>query len=288
MPFSNNKTVKLKTPAKINLFLEILNKRSDGYHNLSTIMQTIALYDELTIESIPQKDIIELECNNKEVPVDETNIVYKAAKAVKLAFNIKEGVKIYIDKQIPIGAGLGGGSSNAAATIKGLIDLWHIKVKTQDERIKSIASKLGADVPFFLIGGTALCEGIGDIITPIKSIGKKNVILVNPGFSMSTALVYSRIKFPLTKTRKIHKIHSSFYDWVLNKDSLFNRLEEFVFPYSPEIEKIKALLIQNGCISLMSGSGSTVFAITDSKEHSDKVISNLSKCQWKIYNTITC
>jgi len=286
MQLSKNKTVKLKTPAKINLFLEILNKRPDGYHNLSTIMQTIALYDELTIESVPQKDIIELDCNNKEVPIDETNIVYKAAKAVKLAFNIKEGVKIHIDKQIPIGAGLGGGSSNAAATIKGLIDLWHIKA--QDEKIKSIASKLGADVAFFLIGGAALCEGIGDIITPIKMSGKKNVILVNPGFGVSTALVYSRIKFPLTKIREIHKILSSFCDGSLNKDNLFNRLEEFVFPYSPEIAKIKALLIQNGCISLMSGSGSTVFAITDSKEHSDKVISNLSKYQWKIYNTITC
>jgi 4-diphosphocytidyl-2-C-methyl-D-erythritol kinase len=252
-------------------------------------MQTVSLFDELTIESL-SADTIEIVCNNKEVSTDGGNIVYKAAKALKEKFNIKAGVKISIDKQIPIGAGLGGGSSDAAATLKALIELWDLMPSNEickNEEIRLMASKLGADVPFFLTGGTALCEGIGDIITPIKSIGKKNVILVNPCFSISTASVYKRIKFPLTKVGEKHKIPTDFCDWSLSKNTLFNRLEEFVFPYSPEIAKIKALLIQAGCLSLMSGSGSTVFAITSSKEHSQEVEKELKQYKWKLYNTTT-
>ncbi|MDR3049133.1 MAG: 4-(cytidine 5'-diphospho)-2-C-methyl-D-erythritol kinase [Elusimicrobiota bacterium] len=281
--------LKLKTPAKINLFLEILNKRPDGYHNLVSIMQTVSLFDELTIESL-SNDTIEIESNNKEIPTDSRNLVYKAAQAVKEKFNIKQGVKIYIDKQIPICAGLGGGSSNAAGTIKGLIELWGIMPLdeiSKNEQIRLLSSKLGADVPFFLTGGTTLCEGIGDIVAPIKSIGKKNVILINPNFSVSTSEVYNRIKFPLTKISQMYKIPTDFKHWSLDKNDLFNRLEEFVFPYNPEIAKIKFLLIQAGCLALMSGSGSTVFGISKSKDHSDEIIKKLNQYNWKIYNTET-
>jgi 4-diphosphocytidyl-2-C-methyl-D-erythritol kinase len=279
-----NTSISLKTPAKINLFLEVKDKRSDGYHNIYSIMQTVSLFDEIKIETLQEKDVIEIECSDKNIPTDERNIVYKVAKAIKEEFNIKSGVKIYIDKQIPVSAGLGGGSSDGAAIIKGLSDIWNIEDSKQ--QLKQIASKIGADITFFLKGGTAFCEGIGDIITPMKSMGKKNIILVNPGFSVSTAQVYQRIKFPLTNTRGIHKIATLFDDSSLydDEDFYFNRLEEFVFPYHPEILKIKNTLKDLQCISLMSGSGATVFGIAKSEFHSEKVCKEISKYGWKVWN----
>jgi 4-diphosphocytidyl-2-C-methyl-D-erythritol kinase len=257
------KTYFLKAPAKVNFFLEIKNRKSNGYHNLESIMQTISLYDILSFELT--KEGIFFECNDKYLQNNKTNIVYKAALAIKNHFNIKSGIKIYLKKVIPVGAGLGGGSSDAALTLKALVKLWNIKTTIYE--LEQIAVKLGADVPFFLTGGTALCEGIGENVTPLKSINNLNIILVNPGFSIFTANVYKKVKLPLTKQIKIHTIKSlicnDFFNIRSAFNNCFNRLEEFVFPEYPEIVKIKKFLNGLGCVSLMSGSGPTVFGIFD-------------------------
>lgn len=279
----------LKAPAKINFFLEIKNKRSDGYHNLKSVMQTVSLYDELFFELTDSK--ILLECKNKHLPINKENIVYKAAQMVKEYYDVNKGVKIYLKKGIPIKAGLGGGSSDAASTLKALVKLWDIK--TSKDKLEKIAVKLGADVPFFLTSGTALCEGIGEIITPLKNIEKLNMILVNPDFGLSSKDVYRKIKFPLTNQVKINRIISYISNGCFNKKEVFNycfnRFEEFVFPIYPEIAKIRKILNELGCVSLMSGSGTTVFGIYGNEVETEKLKSKLNKYKWKIWfvNTIS-
>jgi 4-diphosphocytidyl-2-C-methyl-D-erythritol kinase len=282
--------ITLKVPSKINIFLEINNRKEDGYHKLETIMQTISLYDEISFKLTDKN--ISLECNNKTLPIDSTNIVYKAAKAFHDYFKIDKGVKIYLKKIIPIGAGLGGGSSDAAATLIALAKLHN--VKTNKKELEQIATKLGTDVPFFLTGGTALCEGIGDIITPLKTIKNLNVILVNPGFGVSTTGVYKKVKFPFTKKVEITKIKTQIDHDSFNTSNAFsccfNRLEDFVLTDYPEIAKIKDVLRTTGCISLMSGSGATVFGLFDSNINLESIRTTLNKYSWKFWfvNSTEC
>ncbi|MDR1103749.1 MAG: 4-(cytidine 5'-diphospho)-2-C-methyl-D-erythritol kinase [Endomicrobium sp.] len=275
--------ITLKAPAKINLFLEIKNKREDGYHQLESIMQTVSLYDELSFE-LTDKNIF-LECDTKTLQTDSTNIVYKAARAFHDYFKIDKGVKICLKKIIPMGAGLGGGSSDAAATLAALAKLYN--VKTNKKELGQIAAKLGADVSFFLTGGTALCEGIGDIITPLKAIKNLNVILVNPGFGVNTADVYKKVKFPLTKKAEITKIKAQIDNGSFNTSNAFsccfNRLEDFVLTDYPEIVKIKDILRTTGCISLMSGSGATVFGLFGSNVNLEFIRTTLNKYSWKFW-----
>ncbi|MDR2771941.1 MAG: 4-(cytidine 5'-diphospho)-2-C-methyl-D-erythritol kinase [Elusimicrobiota bacterium] len=284
------KKISAKAYAKINLFLEVTSKREDGYHNIQTIMQTIAIYDELEIENINTDEIVFCCKNAPTVPSGEKNIVYKAARLLKDTFGIKEGLKISLKKNIPAGAGLGGGSSDAAETIKSFVKLFDIKdSKITRQKCLKIATTLGADVPFFLTGSTALCEGIGDIVFPLKNLKKQHIILLNPNIEIPTHSVFRRLKFPLTKGGVIHKIAALISDGKFNKNSgfdvLFNRLEEFVFPYYPEILRMKTILSQLGCASLMSGSGATVFGIADSQAHLEYVKSNLKNFPWKIWLT---
>jgi 4-diphosphocytidyl-2-C-methyl-D-erythritol kinase len=275
--------ITLKAPAKINLFLEIKNKREDGYHNLESIMQTVSLYDELSFEPIDKK--ISLECDNKTLPTDSSNIVYKAAKAFFNYFKIDKGIKIYLKKVIPVSAGLGGGSSDAAATLIAMTKLYN--VNTNKYELEQIASKLGADVPFFLTGGTALCEGIGNIVTPLKSLKNLNVILVNPGFGVNTANVYKKVKLPLTNRHEITKIRIRISDGFFNTNEAFkdcfNRLEDFVLPDYPEIIRIKDTLNSLGCVSLMSGSGATVFGLLDTTAKLEYIKTALTKYNWKFW-----
>ncbi|MDR1196027.1 MAG: 4-(cytidine 5'-diphospho)-2-C-methyl-D-erythritol kinase [Endomicrobium sp.] len=275
--------IKIQAPAKINLYLEIIGKRPDGYHNLESVMQTVSLFDDITVEDISSGII--LECDNANIPSDSSNLAYKAALSLQKHFDIQKGVKITLKKEIPTGAGLGGGSSDAAAVIKALVKLWGIKASKPE--LESIAAGLGADVPFFLTGGTAVCKGIGEIVFPLANIRKMPIILVNPGFGVSTPSVYRNVEFPLTKPRKIRIIERLICGGSFNKNDAskycFNRLEEFVFPAYPEIAKIKSIMADLGCASLMSGSGATVFCILGSESQSETIKSKLREYHWNTW-----
>ncbi|MDR2676851.1 MAG: 4-(cytidine 5'-diphospho)-2-C-methyl-D-erythritol kinase [Endomicrobium sp.] len=279
--------ITLKAPAKVNFFLEIKSKRKDKYHNLESIMQTVSLYDDLCFELL-EKEIL-FECNDKSILAVDKNIVCKAIKYIKEYYDIDKGIKVCLKKNIPLMAGLGGGSSDAATTIKALVMLWGIKT-TKNELLK-IAVKLGADVPFFLNGGTALCRGIGEIITPLKDVGKLNIIIVNPRFSIPTSSVYKKIKWPLLNQKKVSTIEKIIYNGLFNTKeafkNCFNRLEEFVLPYYPKIVEIKKVLNRFGYITLMSGSGSTIFGISDSIIKIKQLQSELSKYKCKIWFVTT-
>ena len=272
----------IKAPAKINLYLEIINKREDGYHNIESIMHTVSLFD--TLEFLPS-DTIELFCNDKNLPVDKTNLVYKTAVKFKEKYNITKGIKINLTKNIPMGAGLGGGSSDAAATISALNKFWKINANKKDLEI--FAATIGADVPFFLTGGTAKISGIGNIVDKIPCKNNYFFVLVKPNFGVSTVHAYSKIKFPLTNPRKINKITEVFKNSFFSKedfrDLVFNRFEEFVFDEYPEILKIKNVLQNLGCVSLMSGSGATVFGLMSNQEELNYVFDKLKQYNWNIW-----
>ena len=307
----------VKAPAKINLFLEITGKRPTGYHNLQTIMQTVDLCDELTFE-LAETGGISLSVTGpyaQSLPSDDGNIIIRAAKMLKEKYNAKKGAKITLQKNIPTGAGLGGGSSDAASTLVTLARLWDIKISRGE--LENIAISLGADVPFFLIGGAVLCEGIGEktnsLFPPVyRKEGERflisvisenplkefvvgihderyfplSVVLVNPNFSVPTASVYQKVKLPFTNPREIDRIKNLVENGSLNftnaGEFCFNRLEDFVLCDYPDIEDIKRFLTKMGCTALMSGSGSTVFGIYD-PENRDKIETELKKHSWKYW-----
>jgi 4-diphosphocytidyl-2C-methyl-D-erythritol kinase len=280
--------ITLKAPAKINLFLEIVGKRPDGYHLLETVMQTVSLYDELTFEAAePQNISLQSEEAFDSLPLDDSNIIIRAAKILKEKYGVNQGAKITLKKNIPLGAGLGGGSSDAAAALLALVKLWNIK--TSKSELEKIASGLGADVAFFLTGGAALCKGIGDIVEPLarKALnGRISIVLVNPGFGVPTPSVYKKVKFPFTNPRKIDKIKNQIatgsFDLLSAKETMFNRLEDFVLSDYPETAKIKEALLSAGCAPLMSGSGATVFAIY-APQDKQKIEEELKKRAWKYW-----
>jgi 4-diphosphocytidyl-2-C-methyl-D-erythritol kinase len=270
--------MKLKAPAKVNLFLEVLKRRADGYHKIDTVFQTVSLFDELSF--IPRRDEkIVLRCSDKALATDASNLVMKAALKLKEISGCRLGASIYLKKNIPLGAGLGGGSSDAAATLKGLARLWGLKISA--EKMHSIAAGLGADVPFFLSGGTARGSGVGDRISAITSIKTAHFVLINPSFPVATPWVYKNLHFPLTSKRKIDTILTvlrrppSFWG-----ERLFNRLEEVVLPAFSEISKIRSVLTKMGYPSLMSGSGATVFALAGSAKDAHSLKRGLAGYPW--------
>jgi 4-diphosphocytidyl-2-C-methyl-D-erythritol kinase len=250
--------IKLRANAKINLFLNVINKRKDGYHNIKTIFQEISLFDEIYIEEI--KNGIKIICDSAGIPTDKRNLVYKAADLIKKHSNIKKGVLIKIKKRIPIGAGLGGGSSDASAVLKGLNKLWHLNLSKKE--LIEIGKRIGADVPFFIEGGRCMAVGIGEILKSIPVKKNEWYVIVKPDFEISTKYVYSQ----LTKPGKNCKI-----------TQYYNKLEEVVVPLYPEIKEIKEKLLKYGAkISLMSGSGSCVFGIVN-RQNTGKKIKNILK-----------
>lgn len=203
----------------------------------------------------------------KELPADRSNLALKAAILLKNELKIRSGAKIFLKKRIPLGAGLGGGSSDAAAVLKGLLMLWRKKLSR--EKLLEIAEKLGSDVPFFIFGGILIARGKGEKLEKLNTIKAANILLVNPGFGIATKKVYKNLRFPLTKKQKINKILKLLKapktppKW---GKEMFNRLEEAVLPRYPAIGRIKDVFQAHGCSCLMSGSGSTVFGIISEKE----------------------
>jgi 4-diphosphocytidyl-2-C-methyl-D-erythritol kinase len=270
--------------AKINWTLEILGKRPDGYHEVRTLLQTVSVADELTFESTGRG--ISVHCDHPEVPCDETNLAYRAAKLLSDFTGAIPGVRIHITKRLPVAAGLGGGSGNAAVTLLALQKLWDVQVEPRD--LFGLASKLGADAPFFLVGGTCLGVGRGDEIYPLADINEEFLLLVNPGIAVPTREAYADLPPELTKPEAIIKMPLSFeaaYAAMAKPDApvpLINDLENPVFARHPALVEIKRRLEQAGARGvLMSGSGSTIFAIFDSAESRASAEDDLSVTRWR-------
>jgi len=261
--------------AKINLGLRILSKRADGYHNIESVFQQIDLCDDITITALPGRGVT-VHSSDPRVPQNENNICAKAAELLVLRYGIVSGVEISIKKRIPMGAGLGGGSSDAAAVLKGLAHLWKLDIPKNE--LRSLARQLGADVPFFIKGGSALATGIGDELTPIQLATNYHCLLVYPNIEISSTWAYASYNFNLTKTKKSIKLpHIFSNDWDIFKlkGTVGNDFEGVVFQKFPELSDIKTTLYQVGAFfACMSGSGSTVFGLFDSEEKTQEVRSS--------------
>ena len=282
-----------KTPAKINLTLDVTGKLENGYHTLSMIMQSIDVCDELSFEKITDEKII-LSMNKElpdKIPV-EKNLVYKAAKLMKETFDIKGGFKIHLEKNIPAAAGLAGGSSDCAATLIGINELCKLNLDT--ESLCKIGVKLGADVPFCIKKGTMLAEGIGEILTPLTPLSGVPLVLIKPNISISTVYVYQHLNL---NGLDHHPDNKAMISYIANKDikkiadSLSNVLETVTVPENPIIDELKHYLTENGAIgSLMSGSGPTTFGIFENvetaKEAYDKAKIAYPECDVVLCKTI--
>ena len=250
--------ISLLAPAKVNFRLDVLRKRPDGYHDLRMIMQRVGLYDELHL-AVTDTPGISLTCpGSHDIPIDDRNLAGKAARTILAAAGCDCGVRITLRKNIPIAAGLGGGSSDAAAVLMGLNDL--LGLGFSDERLRELARPLGADVPFFVFREPALAEGIGDRLTPLAGIPRLWLLLVNPGFGISTAWVYGNLGLTTDKVvAKLPFLYKSADDVCR---ILANDLETVALASYPLIGEIKKRLVAAGAAgALMSGSGATVFGI---------------------------
>jgi 4-diphosphocytidyl-2-C-methyl-D-erythritol kinase len=281
--------IRLKAPAKINLFLRITGKRSDGYHSLYSLMCPLALYDTLTL-SLGGKGIVVV-CNHPDVPQDASNLAARSANLfLETVFaghrSPISGLTIHIDKKIPVGAGLGGGSSDAAAVLNALNDCFGQPLATQ--ALMALGRRLGADVPFFIRGVPALAKGVGDRLEPFVHLTAWTALLVYPNEVVSTAWVYKNLNLRLTKDeKKLSKFH--FDGRLFNVDKhLVNDLEPVTERAFPVIKKIKRLLLAHGAAgAMMSGSGSTVFGLFADPERAISVCKALRDNQqnknWKLY-----
>jgi 4-diphosphocytidyl-2-C-methyl-D-erythritol kinase len=267
-------SVTIKAFAKVNLGLRILEKRSDGYHNIHTIMQTISLCDTITLTEGERTLVVSTTVGD--LPQDETNLCYRAAKSFFEEVGEEKGISIDVQKEIPIGAGLGGGSSDAAAVLVGLNILYSKPLSRK--RLGEIALSIGSDVPFFIEGGTAFVSGRGEKIEPLGKGPKFNYLVVFPGFSIDTKWAYDQIKC-LTKGEN----YSSISNYSLNAGStvdietlLKNDFEEVMLKEYPELKTIRQLLFQNGATSVsLSGSGSSIFGIFNDREKMDSAHAHL-------------
>ena len=278
------KKLQFKTPAKINLGLHIHKKREDGFHELETILQMVTWFDELQLEGTCEK--VELFCDTPEIPNDETNLVVKAARLLQKHFPGRcAGVNITLKKSIPSGAGLGGGSGNAAGVLLALNHLWDLKISR--ENLIALSGELGSDVPFFLISPCAIGTGKGEILEPIKNPINLYVLMIYPNLPLSTPWVYGNLKLKLTKHKNNISILTNFLmrsDFARLGAGLYNDLEPIVFKRYPEILEIKNELLRSGAGgALLSGSGSTVFGIFDNPDLAKKALARFAGKKHKVF-----
>jgi 4-diphosphocytidyl-2-C-methyl-D-erythritol kinase len=250
--------ISLKVPAKINLYLRVLGKRDDGFHEIESLMQAVDIYDELTLE---RSDTIEITCDDPSIAEDESNLAFKAASALQDRFYFP-GVKIDLIKQIPSGAGLGGGSADAAFVIRGLCHLYGLA--PEPDEILKIAAGIGSDVPFFLSGGQAQVTGRGEIVRSIRLPDQYEIIVIVPPITTSTGEIYNDMRFDLTKENKPilfeKRIGVSRFNRLVKRFS--NDLEEAVLRKFPELAELKEILMESGAAwSSMTGSGSAFFGL---------------------------
>ena len=271
----------LSAAAKVNLALEVLRRRADGYHELATVLQTVDLSDRLALEDAEE---IELRTSSPAVPADTTNLAVKAALALREATGARRGVRITLDKLIPVAAGLGGGSADAAAVLLGLNRLWSLRWPTA--RLEEVAVTLGMDVPFFLRGGVALATGRGERLTPLAGSGLA-LVLVNPRLAASTAEVYGRVTPAMysdgSRTRALVAALRSRRATRIAA-SLYNGLEAAVGPAYPQVGQMEAALLAAGALgAAMSGSGPTVFGVARSWEHARQIQGRVARGSWECW-----
>jgi 4-diphosphocytidyl-2-C-methyl-D-erythritol kinase len=266
-----------KAPAKINLTLDVLHKRNDGYHEVEMIMTMVDLADRIEFKLIPENRNIKIESASSFIPLDERNLAYRAAKLLQEEYGIDKGVYIHIDKKIPVAAGLAGGSSDAAATFRGLNRLWNLDLPI--EKMMELGARLGSDIPFCIRGGTALATGRGEIIEPIVGPPACWVVLAKPPVSASTADVYSHLNVAEIKDHPnaMHMLEA------LNKGDyhsmvhlLGNVLERVTFERYPGVKHLKDCMARLGADGvLMSGSGPTVFGLVNKESKLARIVNGL-------------
>jgi 4-diphosphocytidyl-2-C-methyl-D-erythritol kinase len=260
--------MQLKALAKINLGLDVLRKREDGYHEVKMIMQTINLYDELELRKVKQPGI-QVKTNLYYLPTNENNLVYKAANLIKEEFGITDGISIQLQKKIPVAAGMAGGSSDAAAVLWGMNQMYGLGLSRKDLMERGV--KLGADVPYCILRGTALAEGIGEKLSTLPSMPKSYLLIAKPGISVSTRFVYENLHANDLKPEQHPDVDAMIEalrvkDLKLLSSRMGNVLETVTIPAYPVIDEIKKCMMENGALgSMMSGSGPTVFGIFDSQ-----------------------
>ncbi|MBT6717810.1 MAG: 4-(cytidine 5'-diphospho)-2-C-methyl-D-erythritol kinase [Nitrospina sp.] len=279
-----SKRLQFKTPAKINLGLQINKKRKDGFHELETLFQMVAWFDDIELEEAQEK--VELFCDTPGIPNDKTNLVVKAARLLQNRFPGKcGGVKIKLKKNIPSGAGLGGGSGNAAGVLLALNHLWNLKIPRKE--LISMASELGSDVPFFLMSPCAIGTGKGEILQPIENPINFYILMIYPGFPIATPWVYGNLKLKLTKAENNISILTNFLmrsEFAQLGAALYNDLEPVVFKRYPEVLEIKNELLNSGAAgALLSGSGSTVFGIFDNPEIAKKALARFTGKKYRVF-----
>lgn len=264
---------------KINLSLDVIGRRENGYHDVSMVMQTVDLYDVISLNKLKGDGEIRLTANMNTLPLDETNIVYKAVKLVKEEYGLNTGVSVHIEKHLPIAAGMGGGSSDGAAALRGMNRLFELGLS--NEKLEELGVRLGADVPFLIKGGIALAEGIGEKLTKLPDFPDCVLVIAKPDLGVSTKEVYEAFdSLKEVNHPDVGKLVKSLGSAGLKEivKLLGNVLEEVTAKKYEIIEVVKNLLIDNGAVfSMMTGSGPTVFGIFENEEQAKKACNNLRK-----------
>ena len=270
--------IELKAYGKINLGLDVIRKRPDGYHDLDMIMQMVDVYDDIVITK-NKTGKIEVKTDTAVLSNGKDNLAYMAAKMLMDEFKIVDGVDIYINKRIPIAGGMAGGSSDCATTLMGINQLFELGLSKEDLMERGV--KLGADVPYCVLGGTAIARGIGEVLTPLPAPPDCHVIIAKPPVSVSTAYVYGHIKpLEITKRPDIEAMAQSIKDGDLKKMAslIYNVMEDVTVVEYPIISEIKQVMLDNGALnSIMSGSGPTVFGLFDDKEKAQQCVKTLEE-----------
>ncbi len=270
--------IKLKARAKINLGLDVIRKREDGYHEVRMIMQMINLYDRITLRRSTEPGI-RVTTNLPYLPVNEDNLVYRAAKLLMEEFKVTEGAEIELQKYIPVAAGMAGGSSDAAAVMVGVNRIFHLGLTKKQLMERGV--KIGADVPFCIMRGTALAEGIGEVLTPLPAMPHCSLVIAKPKIHVSTKFVYGNLKASELKEHpdidgQVQALREGSLEQLVAK--MGNVLETVTVPAYPVIDEIKRTMLKNDAMgAMMSGSGPTVFGIFEREERAQEVCRLLKK-----------
>ena len=280
-------SVVVRAHAKINLDLRVLGPRADGYHELRTVFQSIALHD--VIECVPREGPLAIECDAAGVPLDRSNLVWRAAEALWRALRRRTPVRdvvIRLQKNVPLQAGLGGGSADAAATLMALAKVWNVPVRPA--QLTDVAATLGADVPFFLSGGTALGLGRGDEVYPLADLPRHWIVLLVPGFGVSTADAYSWYdsERDLSRGGSAREAQHVPGPWPSRAAQMINDLEAPIARHHPEIDQMRTALRRAGALAAaMSGSGSAVFGLFQKRGDALAAVESLSGLGWRVLLT---